>query len=92
MSKKITSVVFTVDGVEKVCAVKTKEFNKTTFENAWAEAFNQLKLYGYTKIVETRDYGNNIYHGYGSLDGEPATNDYWLRVSTEPNCYVFEGI
>ena len=43
MSKKITSVVFTVDGVEKVCAVKTKEFNKTTFEKAWAEAFKQLK-------------------------------------------------
>lgn len=86
------SVVFEVDGIEKVVAVKVDAFSKQVFDEAWSSAFKELTSRGYQTITPSSDYGNTLYYGYGSLNGEPSVNDWWLKFSNKPNCYVFEGI
>ena len=93
MSKTISrSVVFEVDGVESVIAVKVKSFSGEIHEEAQRLAMSEMMQRGYVGVRNANDYGNTLYFGYDSLDGEPSVNNWWLRFSDKPNCYVFEGI
>ena len=92
MSKVMKSVVFEVEGVERVVAVKVSTFDEGTLEEAQKVALSEMMQRGYSGVIRDKDYGDTLYFGYGSLAGEPAESNWWLKFSEKPNCYVFEGV